>query len=327
MPTLVPITQEITISRGVLAIDPLVNGVYEGAWRFGDSPGFTINIKGENFVLKSSESGLSETIIDANIGVERTASIECNNLSSNVRKAFLSAQTVTITQAAGTVTNEAMGVVLPGRMYQLGVTTLVPDGVNKISAVTLAVSAANFAVSTVYTVGQTLLNPTPDAFIYLVTVATTASAAALPTFPTAGATAVSGGVTIKNIGSTVFANVSDFTFDPILGHVNILETGAIAALLAQASVSLKAGYVKAASTTSQLQTGASSSVTGRLIFMEENALNPTATRKWVFESVTLTPDGDLALITDNKNAQAKFKIGINKLNSATPAIKCNGVPV
>ena len=330
MSTFVPYSKKYRLGRGVVDFDPLTSGLYEGAFRLGNCPEFTLTLEGQKLEHVSSEQGLSETDLDKVIGITRTANITCDNMSDKILEVYLAGTTTTITQAAATVTNEALGNVKAGRKYRLGVTTVVPDGVRGISAVTLAVSASNFVVSTPYTVGQVLLNPTPDAFIYLVTVAGT-SAGTLPTFPGAGAS-VASGATIKNIGSTAFVNVSDFTFDTTLGHVNVLETGAIAALIAQiaalsGTLALKVNYTKSASTTQQIKTGAAAGLTGQLTFYAEDPLDPGVVTEWVFPSVSLSPDGDLGLITGDELQSASFSVGISIRDSSMPAIKRNGMPV
>ncbi len=331
MPTLVPYTKKYRLGRGTVHFNPLVSGVYEGFFRLGNCPDYLLTLKGKQLSHESSESGLAETDLDKLIAIERSAKITCDNLSDRILQTYLAGTAVTLTQAAATVTAEAMGIVHAGRMYKLGVTTNVPDGVNKISAVGLTISAANFAVSTPYAVGQVLLNPTPTAFAYLVTVAGT-STGTLPTFPaTIGDTVVSGGVTIKNIGSTTFANLTAFTFDAQLGYVNVLETGNIATLTAAAeavggTISLLSGYTKAASTTAQIKTGAAAGLNGQLLFLAEDPLDDGVITQWLFPSVSLTPDGDLSLITGDKLQEAKFSVGISILDSSTPAIKRNGAP-
>ena len=330
MPTLVPYSKKYRLGRGTVHFNPLVAGVYEGFFRLGNCPDYSLTLKGKQLVHESSEKGLSETDLDKLISIERSAKITCDNLSDRILQTYLAGTSVTLSQAGATVTAEAMGVVHAGRMYKLGVTTNVPDGVNRISAVALTISAANFVVSTAYTAGQVLLNPTPDAFAYLVTVGGT-SAVSLPAFPSAGATVTSGGVTIKNIGSSAFTNLTAFTFDAELGYVNVLETGNIATLAAAAealggAISLLAGYTKAASTVVQIKTGAAAGLNGQLLFLVEDPLDDGVITQWLFPSVSLTPDGDLSLITGDKLQEAKFSVGISLLDSNTPAIKRNGAP-
>lgn len=332
MATVVPITNKYSIGRGIVLFSQRTSGVLLGLLRLGNCPGFTINVKGERIEHKSSESGLSETDLDRAIGVTRTANIECDNLNADNVALFLSASQSTITQASGTVTNEVLGPVLGGRSYRVGTPAIV-DGARKISAPTVTISATDFAISTAYTVGQILIPATPNNHAYVVTVAGT-SAGTLPTFPTvAGDTVVSGGVTIKEIGTyNTWAVDTDFTIDGNFGFFNILSTGTLATMIANAtaagaSLSLKIGYAKAAVTTAQTATGATAGLEGQLVFLEENALDPDNPVEWIFPSASLTPDGDLALITDNKLATLKLAVGINLLDSDTPAIKKNGIPV
>lgn len=327
MATKLPIRQnKIKVGRGTLLFQP--DGE-PGAWNFNECPGFTINIEGELLTVKGSRSGISETVLEKLIGVTRTSVITCIDNAKEIIKAFLAATQSTIAQASGTVTGEIVGPIQAARAYRLGTPAIV-GGARKISAVTVAASGVDFATTTAYTLGQIVLNPTPDAHVYVVTAAGT-SAGSLPAFPTViGNTVTSGTVTIKNIALTsAWVNDTDYSYDPEFGVFNIHETGRIADAIALAAVSsgtlsLKLGYTRAAASTLELKTGAGSSVTGQLWFFEEDPITEER-KEWVMPSVTLTPNGDFSLITTEVR-QIEFNASINK-PATREAIYCNDMPV
>lgn len=327
MSTVLPVVlPTISVGKGTLLFKPDGEA---GAWIFDECPGFDVGIKSDNLVVESSRTGISEVVLDKLIKITRTAKIKCISGSDNVVKAYLTATSSTITQTSATVTGESVGPVEAGRAYRLG-TASIATGARKISALTVAVTGTNFAISTSYTVGTIILNPTPTARVYVVTAAAGASAGTLPTFPTTtGDTVVSGGVTLTDVGTTAaWANTTDYSYDPEFGIFNVQESGAIATMISllpsTASLTLKLGYERAAASTYEVKTGATSSKTGELWFYEEDPINDTR-REWVMPSVSLTPSGDYSLITE-KAREITFDVNIKK-PSTREAIYKNGIPV
>ena len=318
-------TNLIKIGRGAALFKPTGE---PGAWRFNECPEFGITIETENYTYTSKQSGLSEQILDVPISTTRSANLRCDDMAREVLEAFFAGSTITVTQTSGTVTGETVGPIKAANAYRLG-TAGIEGGARKISAVTIAAVGEDFAISTPYTLGEILLNPTPDGHIYVVSAAGT-SAGSLPTFPTTvGGTVTSSGVTIKNIGNTAaWVNDTDYSYDPEFGLFNINHTGRIADAIALAAassgeLSLELGYTRAAASFTQLKTGAATSVTGELWFYEEDPIN-NERKEWRFPDVTLTPAGELALITDEARG-AIFAASINKPETLE-AIYCNGAP-
>lgn len=319
----------ISVGKGTLLFKPDGEA---GAWIFDECPGFDVGIKSENLVVEGSRTGISEVVLDKLIKITRTAKIKCISGSDNVVKAYLTATSSTITQTSATVTGEAVGPVVAGRAYRLG-TSGITTGARKISALTVEVTGTNFAISTAYTAGTVVLNPTPTARVYVVTTAGT-SAGTLPTFPaTTGGTVTSGSVVLTDVGTTAaWANTTDYSFDPEFGVFNIQAVGAIATMIGllpltaggtPGALTLKLGYERAAASTLEVKTGATSSKTGELWFFEEDPINDTR-YEWVFPSVSLTPSGDYSLITE-KAREITFDVSIKK-PSTREAIYKNGIP-
>lgn len=140
------VTNEYHIPRGRVLFDPFdANGALTGESEFGNCPSFSISIattKAEHF---SSETGLKQKDAAVTVEVNRTAKIECDNISAAVLANFLSGSVETVSQASGSVTNEAI-TVIPGRQYQIGQSPSNPAGARNISAVTVT----NVAGTTTY---------------------------------------------------------------------------------------------------------------------------------------------------------------------------------
>jgi hypothetical protein len=326
MATALPVVPStISVGKGTLLFKPDGDA---GAWMFDECPGFNIAIESERLIIKSYRTGIGQTVLDKLTAINRTATITCISGSDNVVKSFLVATSSTITQTSATVTDESVGPVAAGRAYRLGTPTII-GGARKISAVTVAVAGTNFAISTAYTEGTVILNPTPTARVYVVTTAGT-SAGALPTFPTTtGGTVTSGTVVLTDVGTTAaWANVTDYSYDPEFGIFNVHAAGAIATMIgllpSTAALTLKLGYARAAANTLETKTGATSSVTGELWFFEEDPINDKR-YEWVFPNVSLTPSGDYSLITEEAR-EITFEASINK-PSEREAIYKNGLPV
>ena len=307
------IPHDIQIGRGALFFRPTGSA---GAWRFGESSGFSLTIEAEKFIYDSNQTGLSENVKTITTKVTRTGEITCDNMSKKVREAFLSAITTTVTQASGTVTNEVVGPLVAGEMFRLG-SPAIAFGARKISAVTVAASGVDFAISTVYTAGQIVLNPTPTAHIYVVTAGGT-SAGSLPTFPTViGNTVTSGTVTIKNIGLTSdWVADTDYSYDEDFGNFNVNYTGRVASAIALAvaaggTLIVKVGYTRAAANTEQTATNSDAvTLSGELIFREEDPVNGVNGRsEWLFPKVTLSAGGGLEFITSEAKS-AVFAVDV-----------------
>lgn len=143
------VTNEYQIPRGRVLFDPFdANGALTGEEEFGNCPSFTIAIettKAEHF---SSETGLKQKDAAVTVEVNRTAKVECDNISASVLANFLSGSLETVTQNSGSVTDETI-VVKKGRQYQLGRSESNPAGARNITNVVVT----NAGATTTYVLG------------------------------------------------------------------------------------------------------------------------------------------------------------------------------
>lgn len=306
------------------------DGTFEGFRALGNCPGFTVNVEGEQFTHVSSEGGLQETDFTVPLSISRSAEITSDNFSAENLELFLAATRVTLAQTSGSVTNEVLTAVSANRTYQLGVSSGNPAGVRNVSAVTVSAaqgdSAATFATSTAYTVGTALIPGTPNGRWYVVTAASGPTGGSAPSFPTNLGTVTSGGVTLQDMGPISYTVTTDYTLDLSLGLVNTLSTGAIASAVALMPagfrLNLHVDYTRPAATREQIATSASVSLTGELRFIADNASGPN--RDLYCPSVTLSPSGELPLITGADLGTMTFSVGINKRDSITAAMYLDG---
>lgn len=320
------------VGRGKLALNRLVDGVYEGFRWLGNCPGFTINIESENLTHQSSEGGLSENDLDVPLSITRTSTITVDNFSADNLAIFLAATVGQAAQTSTTVTNELVSNVRTERFYQLG-TSHLATGVRGISGVTVDVYAPARVNSTAYAVGDMYLPATPNDHVYVCTVAGT-SASSPPTFNTAGSTHTDGTATFLDLGAVnALANNTDYIVDTALGLVSIPATGKIATAYNAAVAAVGAGgfdlrlhvdYTRPASTREQLATGSAAAVEGQLLFVADNPIGDN--RDVLMPSVTIRPSGELPMISEGDVASVQFAVGIGVLDSNTAAIYINGRP-
>lgn len=335
-PNISPYTNKIKLGRGRLAFNALVAGVYQGFRPLGDSPGFEINVEGEEFTLNGSESGISETIFSTPLSVTRSATITCNNVDRANVGLFIAGEEVTIEQSATPVTDEVIASVNAGRFYQLGATPSNPSGVRGVSSVAVRIKegadAPTRGNATAYVVGDFYVPAAANNHFYLCTASGT-SAGTPPTFTTDGTTFTDGAATFIDMGLIVVPSTADvhYRIDSGLALISPTVGGAIdgantkyAAAVPGARVSLEVDYTPAANTREQVRSGGTVSVQGQLKFIADN---PTGENDDVFlPSVTITPNGALAFITGDSQAQVEFSVGIGILNSQTAAIYVDGRP-
>lgn len=142
---------QYTIPRGRVFFNPINDATdeYLGEIYLGNCPSFGISIETEKAEHYSSETGLREKDASVVLEVKRSGSLTCDNMSMANVALFLSGTTGTITQAAGTVTDEEI-TVIPGRYYQLGLAPATPVGARNVSAVVVKDSTG----VTTYTAGD-----------------------------------------------------------------------------------------------------------------------------------------------------------------------------
>ena len=127
-------------------------------------------------------------------------------------------------------------------------------------------------------------------------------------------------VTVKSDdGLTTYTAGTDYNVDLETGRVQILEGGTIA------NGTVKFGYTPVAGSFESVKSGAASELQGALRIVSDNATG--GNRDWYMPKVTLSPDGDLALIAEGTDV-TQISFGLEVLKSANAeAIYCDGRPV
>jgi len=140
---------EYQIPRGKVFFDPFdANDALTGERYIGNCPGITINIASEKSDHYNSEGGLREKDASILVQVDRTGTLNCDNMSLANLQLFLSGTQEIVTQASTPVANEAH-TVQQGRYYQLGQSVSNPAGVRNIGSVVVT----NTAGTTTYVAG------------------------------------------------------------------------------------------------------------------------------------------------------------------------------
>lgn len=111
-------------------------GEKTGELYIGLTPGFTLTIASDSIQSYSTENGIRELDDETVISITRTGKLTCRQISNETLALFLAAEASVHSQAAATVSGEALHV-LKDRHYQLGATIANPTGVRNISAVTV----------------------------------------------------------------------------------------------------------------------------------------------------------------------------------------------
>lgn len=128
-------------------------------------------------------------------------------------------------------------------------------------------------------------------------------------------------VTVKNkAGTTTYVAGTDYNVDTETGRVQIIAGGAIAA-----ATEVQLGYTPVAAAFDAVKSGAKTELSGALRIVSDNAAG--GNRDWYFPKVTLSPDGDLALIAE-KDDVVTLDFGLQVLKPANAeAIYCDGRPI
>lgn len=329
----VPYTNQYIFGRGRAFIGLKdANGVSEGLRPLGNAPDYKITVKANLFQHDSAESGLSENDFTYPTKVTRDSSLTVDNITDPNLALAIAGNLKKFIQSATSVTGEVISKIAVGRHYQIGKTAANPSGVRKVSSVTIALAqagAASRVSSTPYVVGDFFKSGT-NLFVVTVAGSTAASAPSFVTTPV-GATTVDGTATVAYIGpaTDTYATPADYILDADYALVGIPETGKFAAILgvlpAGTSLDLTCGYTPAAGSRTQLVTGDIPNLKAEFKFIADN---PVGENRDVYcADVTITPNGDLSLITADKIMSLSLSISINKLNSQTPALIIDGETV
>jgi hypothetical protein len=230
-----------TLGRGEIYFarkDP-TSGVVGGEGYFGNTPSLNISFEPEKLEHFSSDRGIREKDRSVILQVNRTGSLETDNISPENVALFFFGSTDALTVAQDTVVAESVGGtagVEVGMFYQLGASPASPSGSREII------------------------------------------------YPGAGGT-----VFVLKKGSTPLVYGVDYTLNAKLGRIEILAGDAVD------GDSLTCDYTVAGSNRTRIISG-STPIEGSLRFI---AFNPTGENlDYFFPSVTLTPDGEYGLKSD-----------------------------
>lgn len=134
---LLPYKSSYQVPRGKLMFDPIDDAdQFTGYRRFGNCPSSSIAIDAKMNPHYSSESGPREKDGESLSEIVRTLDLECDNFSTENLALWLTGSVETKQQAAGPAAEEMLEV-LPGRIYQLGISPTSPTGARKVSNVTV----------------------------------------------------------------------------------------------------------------------------------------------------------------------------------------------
>lgn len=118
----------------------------EGERYFGNSPEFSTSSSSENLDHYSSEGGLKVKDDSAQLSLDRTGKITCDNVSAeNVALYFVGAAS-TVAQAAVVGVVTSVTAAKRGRFYQLGVSETNPSGLRNVANV-IVKSGVGFATT------------------------------------------------------------------------------------------------------------------------------------------------------------------------------------
>lgn len=115
----------------------------DGAFYLGQTPGGEITVDIQTTQVMDSDNPVSELIAEIPHAAVREFGFKCINPSDHVIALFFGADPVTLSQASGSVTNEAIDGVKQGYYYQVGKSTSNPTGARDISTVVVTDDAGS----------------------------------------------------------------------------------------------------------------------------------------------------------------------------------------
>jgi hypothetical protein len=148
-----------TLGRGKVYFSQIggTDGFTPLGWRYlGNTPEFNLTIDNETLDHFSSDEGIRQK--DKSIVLETTAtgSLTCDDISLENLALFFFGTSDTIVQTSATGQTYTIVDVVPGMMYQVGRTSLLPTGVRSLSNIVVKVGATVKAINTDYTVDAEL---------------------------------------------------------------------------------------------------------------------------------------------------------------------------
>jgi hypothetical protein len=125
-------------------------------------------------------------------------------------------------------------------------------------------------------------------------------------------------VVVTNVaGTTTYVLNTDYRLDAAKARIYIIRGGAIAN-----GTIVHVDYTPTAGTITRVSSGGSGSQTGAIRFISDNAAGPN--RDLYIASASLSPSGELPLITEDELASFTLAVGINERDSGTPQIIIDG---
>lgn len=137
-----PAYKDYTLGKGEVYFD--ADGT--GERYLGNTTVFNVTVESESLDHFDSDQGIRVKDDSTVLEVNRSATITTDNVSVENVALFLMGDISTITQTAVAVTAEEINGVLEGRFYQLGKTTINPQGLRGVTAVTVTIAPATPAV-------------------------------------------------------------------------------------------------------------------------------------------------------------------------------------
>lgn len=132
------------LGRGKLFFDPFAPGTKTktGERYLGNTTEFNLNIESESLDHYDSDQGVRTKDDSVILELTRTGAMTTDNISEENVALFVLGDVSDIDQAATSVTDEDLGVVVPERYYQLGASDTNPQGVRGVSAVVVTDNSA-----------------------------------------------------------------------------------------------------------------------------------------------------------------------------------------
>lgn len=136
------------LGRGKIYFDPFVSGTKNksGERYLGNTTEFNLTIESDKLDHFASDEGVKTKDDSVILELNRTGSMTTDNIATENAALFVLGDMSTVTQANTPVVAESLGgaagVVLPDRYYQLGATTVNPQGVRNVTAVALTFDPA-----------------------------------------------------------------------------------------------------------------------------------------------------------------------------------------
>ena len=153
-------SQNYVLGRGRLFFAQFATGTLTpgGEYFIGNCPSFGVTINSETIDHMSSISGVREIDDSATVSTQRNGSFTTDDVDGDSLALFFFGAKSTLTQSAGSATNETVGPVDKDRFYQLGETPQNPTGVRGITALTITGSTGTptYVAGTDYVADLTL---------------------------------------------------------------------------------------------------------------------------------------------------------------------------